>query len=112
MKILTRLVMLIAVIIGLIGGYYLLMKRQSSRSQAPIKLQQHQILLDENQDGYITLTGKLAFDEGIFYIERKDNSKVVVASSQVDLYMFRDKQVVARARFVDDKLEVFRVEER
>jgi uncharacterized protein HemX len=111
MKILIRIAMLIAVIIGLIGGYYWLMQRQAVSHQVPVEFQQHQILLDENENEYIRLTGRLVFDEGTFYIEREDKTRVAVASRQVDLYMFRDKQVTVGARFVDGKMDVFRVEE-
>lgn len=112
MKILIRIVMLIVVVASLASGYYWYMQKQAENDLVPIESFQGQYLRDEAGNQYINLSGKLIYDEGIFYIERENGSQVAVMSNQVDLYMFRDKLVEVGARLISGQLNVFRIEEK
>ena len=108
MKILSRFLMLIAVIVALIVIFFWLMKQQAKDSSQEIKLPTSGTMLQSTE----SYSGLLVYDQGVFYLETADKTRLPVASKQLDLFSFKDKQVSISAKMFNGVLEIGKIEQR
>ncbi|GEM_PF-2380931 len=111
MKLIVRLLMLIAVMAILIGGYYYAMRHYSAPAVSTDKAKEYQRQIMNSAEESLVLTGTLTRIDFFYYLDQEDKLRIPVISQQIDLNSYIDKPVAVKVRLSGDQLDIFQIEE-
>lgn len=112
MKIIFRSLLLIAVMAGLVFGYYYLMKYFAvSRSSLVSSEQIQEWQQATTRSEPIVVVGLIVREDSLYYLNLGNQGKIQVSSANLSLASYVGKQVEIVAEFKNDRLEVYKVQE-
>ncbi len=112
MKIIFRIILLIAMMVGLVFGYYWLMQRYSSSQNKMItgeQLQQWQLASERGEP--ILVKGRLTSDDNIHYFNVEEKGKIEVRSDNLSLSSFVNKEIEALGVLRGEVLVINKIQE-
>ncbi len=112
LKLLTRTVMLLVVVVALIATFFAIMRYYTAREATIVQPTQEQFQIDYQDNGEIKLEGSLLFEQNQYFLQFEDDKKVPVSGSQLNLHAYRNENVVIRARLINNELEVVKIVEK
>lgn len=112
MKLIFRIILLIAIMAGLVFGYYRLMQRFASIQDEPIVSEQMQQWQQAAERGeQILARGRLTRSDGVYFLSFEDRSKVEVRGGSLALSSFIGKEVEVAGELRGEMLMISKVQE-
>lgn len=110
-KIIFRIILLIAVIVGLVYGYLFYMKQSALRQNEGVNSAYSQLEMLADKEGGVTLEGKVVIIDNSYFLELDEGTQIELKTTQLSLGSYLNKRVELSGKLNKQKVEISKIQE-
>ncbi len=110
-KIIFRIILLVAVIVGLIYGYLFYMKQSALKQDRGVNSSYSQLEMLADKEGQVTLEGEVVIIDNRYYLEIDGGTQVELKTTQLSLGSYLNKRVELSGKLNKERVEISKIQE-